>query len=71
MTLLLATFAGAVGIHTRSMSDGSATARTFTVTIDEIQTYGPFPAGRADVTFTGQVIRFEVDSATGGNTGAT
>jgi hypothetical protein len=40
----------AVGFHTRSMSDGSATAQTFTVTIDEIQTYGPFPAGRADVT---------------------
>jgi len=61
----------AVGFHTRSMSDGSATAETFTVTVDNADTHGPFPVGRADVSFTGQVIRFEVDSSTGGNTGAT
>lgn len=61
----------AVGFHTRSMSDGSATAETFTVTVDDTATHGPFQAGRADVSFVGQVIRFEVGSSTGGNTGAT
>jgi len=61
----------AVGFHTRSMSDGSATAETFTVTVDNADTHGPFPVGRADVSFTGRVIRFEVDSSTSGNTGAT
>lgn len=61
----------AVGFHTRSMSDGSATAETFTVTVDDTETHGPFPVGRADITFTGQVLRFEVVTSTGGNTGAT
>jgi len=61
----------AVGFHTRSMSDGTATAETFTVTVDNAHTHGPFPVGRADVSFAGHVIRFEVDSSTGGNTGAT
>lgn len=61
----------AVGFHTRSMSDGSATAETYTVTVDNTDVYGPFPVGRVDVTFTGRLIRFDVESSTGGNTGAT
>lgn len=61
----------AVGFHTRSMSDGSATTETFTITVDEADAYGPFPVGRADVSFIGRLIRFEVETSTGGNTGAT
>lgn len=61
----------AVAYHTRSMTDGTAVTETFTVTVDETDTYGPFPAGRVDVPFTGRVLRFDVDTSTGGNTGAT
>jgi hypothetical protein len=59
------------GFHTRSMSDGSATAETFNVTVDDGNTFGPFPVGRAEASVTGRVIRFDVDQSTGGNTGAT
>lgn len=61
---------------TRSMTDGSATAETFTVTVDEGERLGPYPAGTpaeprtAQVSVTGQVFRFDVDTSTGGNTGA-
>ncbi len=61
---------------TRSMTDGSATASTFTVTVDGGDPLGPFDAGNpADpnfqsVAFTGQVVRFDIDISTGGNTGA-
>jgi hypothetical protein len=61
----------AVVFHTRTMSDGTATTETFTITVDDADTYGPFPVGRVDVTFTGRLIRFDVDTSTGGNTGAT
>jgi hypothetical protein len=60
----------AVGFHTRTMADGSATTDTFTMTVDGHTTYGPFPVGRADVSFTGRVVRFDVHVSTGGNTGA-
>lgn len=60
-----------VGFHTRSMSDGTATTETYTVTVDGTDTYGPFPVGRTDVAFTGSIIRFDVDTSSGGNTGAT
>lgn len=59
-----------VGFHTRSMSDGSATTETFTVTVDDSETFGPFPVGRAESAFTGRVVRFDVETSTGGNTGA-
>ncbi len=59
----------AVGFETRSMSDGSAITETYSVTVDSV-TYGPFDVGTAAVEFTGQVIRFDVESSTGGNTGA-
>lgn len=61
----------AVGFHTRSMGDGTATTETFTVTVDNSETLGPFPVGRTEVAFIGRLIRFEVDTSTGGNTGAT
>jgi hypothetical protein len=61
---------------TRTMADGSATTDTFTVTVDDGETLGPFPAGNPSdprtttVSVTGQVFRFDVGSSTGGNTGA-
>lgn len=61
----------AVGFHSRSMSDGTANTETFTITVDDTDEYGPFPVGRVDVVFTGRLIRFDVESSTGGNTGAT
>jgi hypothetical protein len=61
---------------TRSMSDGSAIASEYTVTVDDGETFGPFPAGDvtdnrfAEAQFGGRVIRFDVAASTGGNTGA-
>ncbi len=61
---------------TRTMGDGTATTTEYTVTVDGGETLGPFPAGDpsdtrfADAVFTGRVLRFEVVSSTGGNTGA-
>lgn len=62
----------AVAFRTREMSDGSAITRSFTVTIDNGETFGPYPAGSepVDVEFRGQVLRFDVAESTGGNTGA-
>lgn len=62
-----------VGFRTREMSDGTSITTAFTVTVDG-RTSGPFEAGPglaiALVDFEGQVVRFDVDSSTGGNTGA-
>ena len=61
---------------TRSMADGSAITTEFTVTVDGGEVLGPFPAGTpADarsqaVTTSGQVLRFDIETSTGGNTGA-
>jgi uncharacterized protein YndB with AHSA1/START domain len=61
---------------TRTMADGTATTTEYTVTVDEGETYGPFPAGdQTDpgfvaVAFTGRTLRFDVAVSTGGNTGA-
>jgi F5/8 type C domain len=64
----------AVSFRTRSMTDGTAITETFTVTVDGTE-LGPFTAGNdpvvLDETVTGQVFRFDADSTTGGNTGAT
>jgi hypothetical protein len=66
---------GAVSFVTRSMADGSAITSTFTVVVDDA-IYGPFPAGTpaepavTGVSFSGTTLRFEVDTSTGGNTGA-
>lgn len=53
------------------MSDGTAITSTFTVIVDG-QTFGPFPAGssRSEISFLGQILGYEVDTSTGGNTGA-
>lgn len=61
---------------TRSMTDGSAVTESYTVTVDGSETFGPFPAGSpaepqtSDVAVTGQVFTFDVETSTGGNTGA-
>ena len=66
----------AVELLTRSMIDGSATALTYTVVVDGTDTYGPFEPGNGatravhDAILTGQILRFEFDTTTGGNTGA-
>jgi len=67
-----------VGVEflTRRMLDGTATTEMYTITIDGGETFGPFPAGNpanpnfTALEFTGQEIRFDVDSSTGGNVGA-
>lgn len=61
---------------TRSMTDGTAVTETYTVTVDDSETLGPFPAGTPadpqtrDISVTGQVFTFDVDASSGGNTGA-
>ncbi|HEX6300328.1 MAG TPA: discoidin domain-containing protein [Acidimicrobiia bacterium] len=61
---------------TRSMTDGTALTETYTVTVDDSETLGPFPAGNpadprtTDLSVTGQVFTFEVETSSGGNTGA-
>jgi hypothetical protein len=61
---------------TRSMLDGTAITETFTVTLDGGDPLGPFPAGTpaepnfAPVDVTGRVVRFDVETSTGGNVGA-
>ncbi|WP_162941784.1 discoidin domain-containing protein [Desertimonas flava] len=61
---------------TRSMLDGTAITETFTVTVDDGETFGPFPAATAaepnvaPIDATGQTFRFDVDTSTGGNVGA-
>jgi hypothetical protein len=58
------------------MADGSATTTTFFVVVDDGERLGPFSAGNPAnpevnaVSFTGRILRFEVDTSTGGNTGA-
>ncbi|MCF6744804.1 hypothetical protein E9529_11020 [Blastococcus sp. KM273128] len=63
-----------LALRSRSMGDGTAVVETFTVTVDDGQTYGPFGAGAPvvldDGGFTGQVLRFDAGTTTGGNTGA-
>ena len=61
---------------TRSMLDGTAVTETFTVTVDDAEPLGPFPAGTAvepnlaPLDTPGRVVRFDVDTSTGGNVGA-
>lgn len=61
---------------TRRMLDGTAITDSYTITVDDGETFGPFTAGTpADpgfsaVEFTGQKIRFDIESSSGGNVGA-
>lgn len=63
-----------VGFRTREMTDGTSITLSFTVTVDGGTTYGPFEAGPglavALADFTGYELRFDVETSTGGNTGA-
>ena len=63
-----------VGFRTREMTDGTSITLTFTVTVDGGKTYGPFEAGPGLAVglaeFSGYELRFDVESSTGGNTGA-
>lgn len=71
-----ATEIAGVEFLTRSMTDGSATTETFFLVVDDGDRLGPFVAGNPanpefnEASFTGQVLRFEVQDTTGGNTGA-
>ena len=65
---------GDIEFRTRSMSDGSARTESFRVTADGTE-YGPFPADEphgelADRGVVAQRLRFDVETSTGGNTGA-
>ena len=66
-------FAG-VGFRTREMSDGTSITNTFTITDEAGNTFGPFDAGPglaiARVDFFGTTVRIDVETSTGGNTGA-
>jgi hypothetical protein len=61
---------------TGTMADGSATSQTFYVLADDGGRLGPFDAGNPAtpsfnaIEFSGQILRFEVEASTGGNTGA-
>ena len=61
---------------TRSMLDGTAITTTYKVTVDGDATLGPFSAGTsvepnfAALIATGRVIRFDVETSSGGNVGA-
>ena len=61
---------------TRSMADGSAVTDSYTVAVDGGQPLGPFPAGMpaslrpSQVDATGRLLRFDVETSSGGNVGA-
>jgi len=61
---------------TRSMLDGTAITKTYKVTVDGDATFGPFSAGTpvepnfAAFIATGRVIRFDIETSSGGNVGA-
>src|SRR4029079_12585018 len=65
-----------VAFLTRSMADGTAITDTFTLGVDGADPIGPFPARTvasprvADVDVTGEQLRFDVASSSGGNVGA-
>ncbi len=56
--------------RTRSMSDGTATTETYSITADG-ELLGEFPADKTtSLDVTAQLLRFDVVSSSGGNTGA-
>jgi hypothetical protein len=63
-----------VGFRTRSMSDGTAIIKSFTVTGDDGKTHGPYTleAGLTviDLKLSTRTLRFDAVKTTGGNTGA-
>lgn len=63
-----------VAFRTRQMSDGTAVTDTFTITVDDGSTFGPYPAGVDATAFDDPVatrsVRIDAEQTTGGNTGA-
>jgi len=63
-----------IGYRGRSMSDGTALTTSFIVTIDDNTILGPFEAGAGlivvEAPFQGRLVRIDVETSTGGNTGA-
>jgi len=63
-----------IGFRTREMSDGTSITRSYTVSVDDADPIGPFDAGIglvvSDFAALGQVVRIDMDTTTGGNTGA-
>jgi len=64
---------GLVGVRlrSRSMTDGTSIIEQYTVTVDGGEPLGPFDAGdEAEVAVSGQRLRIDAVTTTGGNTGA-
>ena len=63
-----------VGFRTREMSDGTSITNSYTVSVDGADAIGPFDAGIglfvSDFAAVGQVVRIDMHTTTGGNTGA-
>ena len=65
-----------IEFRSRSMTDGSAIVESFTITTDDGSVYGPFDVPGTEsvheyaVDFVAKTLRFDVESSTGGNTGA-
>ena len=63
-----------VGFRTREMSDGTSITNSYTVSVDGADVIGPFDAGIglsvSDFAAVGQVVRIDMHTTTGGNTGA-
>jgi len=78
ITLDLGTSQQIAGVEflTRSMADGTSVTDTYTVTVDDGDTLGPFPGGTvaeartSELDTTGRRLRFDVETSTGGNVGA-
>lgn len=65
----------AVRLRSRSMTDGTSIIEQYTLTVDGADPLGPFDVGTdlaapVEVAATGQRLRFEATTTTGGNTGA-
>ena len=63
-----------IGFRTREMSDGTSITNSYTVSVDGGEALGPFDAGIglvvSDFSAAGQVFRIDMNTTTGGNTGA-
>ena len=63
-----------IGFRTREMSDGTSITNSYTVSVDGADVIGPFDAGIglfvSDLSAIGQVVRIDMHTTTGGNTGA-
>ncbi len=75
ITLAQSEYIDSIEVFSRSMSDGSAKIRSFTITLDDGQVQGPYTlpdtqqAYKFPLEQTSSSIRLDVVSSTGGNTG--